>query len=149
MLVGLSSWQGLRDGTTQHGACGNTQQQTQTLVTAPQKPGRQNASYLLRTKTGESDSSPAASSPGSLGPHQRQLWSCFRLLGCPQHAHANTCAPAACPPPAKEASDIWGERQQTEHNYRCPPWTRPASGLGERPQQLQSRLLPLCMHQAS
>lgn len=29
--------------------------------------------------------------------HQRQLWSCLRLFGCPQHTHANTRAPAACP----------------------------------------------------
>lgn len=57
----------------------------------------------------------AASPPGSPGTHQRQPWSIFGLVGCPQHVHANTCAPAACPlPPGRPATfGVKGSKQST------------------------------------
>lgn len=52
-----------------------------------------------------------------------------------------------CPtvsPPARGASNIWGERQQTEHSYCCPPSNIPPRGSGKD----HSSFTPLCSHSA-
>lgn len=70
----------MRDGTMQHEEHRNTPRQMQTLVRAQQKPSRQNASYLLRTKTEESDFFLGASSGSSdlfSGGFLRQGGCCF------------------------------------------------------------------------
>lgn len=148
MLVGLSSWQGLRDCTTQHEAHGNTQQM-QMPVTAQRTPSRQNASYLVRTKDGRERFLPSSIFTGEPGHTPASVLELLEALWMsPAHSCQHAC-PCCVSPPAREASNIWGERQQSQPSSRCHPWARPASGLREGRQQLQSHLLPLSMHQGS
>lgn len=99
--------------------------------------------FFFSLKNGESNSSPVASSLRSLGTQQRWLWSCFGVFGCPQHAHANTCAPL-CPllPRGPATFGVKGSKQSTA--TAAPPSNIPPRGSGKD----HRSFTPLCSHSA-